>query len=150
MVLCTYIIFFIITSVDCFLTECNTNYSTPRKNQWKHQLFEMTSEKDATFRNFGGINKFDPFIAGNTINKKGYDERYPTEKTSEDMYRIILFYHYLEQIEKLEKCNHMDSSNIEWNEIINQSVQDILPNEIKSTRIKSGGLMDDWEIHIED
>jgi hypothetical protein len=109
----------------------------------------MTSQKGASFQNFGGINQFNPFISSSTINKKGYDDRYPTEKTSEDLYRIILFYHYLEQIEKLEQCNHMDSSNIEWNEIMNQSVQDILPNEIKSTRIKSGGLMDNWEIDIE-
>lgn len=147
-----------ITSVDSFLTECNSNYSTPRKNQWRHfnssrvrnhPPFEMTSQKGASFQNFGGINQFNPFISSSTINKKGYDDRYPTEKTSKDLYRIILFFHYLEQIEKLEQCNHMDSSNIEWNEIMNQSVQDILPNEIKSTRIKSGGLMDDWEIDIE-
>jgi hypothetical protein len=76
-----------------------------------------------------------------TIDKDGCDERYPIEMNSDQKYRISLFFHYLEEIKRLEKCN---IANIEQSTILHDFFQDIRPK-----KMKAGGLMDDWERTID-
>ena len=74
----------------------------------------------------------------------GMDERFPLEPTNEEMERILLQFHYLEQIEYLE------SSVQTLEEVIKDPiVREVLPlYEISPGRMKAGGLMDDWERNI--
>ena len=74
----------------------------------------------------------------------GMDERFPSESTNEDMERILLQFHYLEQI------GYLESSVQTLEEVIKDPiVREVLPlYEISPGRMKSGGLMDDWERNI--
>lgn len=74
----------------------------------------------------------------------GMDERFPTEPTNEDMERIVLQFHYLEQI------RYLDSSVQTLEEVTKDNVvREVLPlYEISPIRMKAGGLMDDWERNI--
>jgi hypothetical protein len=74
----------------------------------------------------------------------GMDERFPTEPTNEEMERIVLQFHYLEQI------RHLESSVRRLEEVTKDHVvREVLTlYEISSGRMKAGGLMDDWERNI--
>jgi hypothetical protein len=74
----------------------------------------------------------------------GMDERFPLEPTNEDMERILLQFHYLEQI------GYLESSVRTLEEVTKDHVvREVLPlYEISPGRMKAGGLMDDWERNI--
>ena len=74
----------------------------------------------------------------------GMDERFPLEPTNEDMERILLQFHYLEQI------GYLESSVRTLEEVTKDHVvREVLPlYEISPCRMKAGGLMDDWERNI--